>query len=53
MDNNTSLSKTEGARNSDWFKELNKIAKQNLSTFGNSQARFGNYRDFEKIMGNK
>lgn len=50
MDNATSLSKTEGARNSDWFKELNTMAKTNLNNFGPSQAKYFGYDDFEEKM---
>lgn len=51
MDRSSSLSKTRGARESNWFKELNTIAKKNLSTFGQSQEKFDGYPEFEKIIG--
>lgn len=51
MDTNSKLSETDGARYSNWFKELNTMAKKNFSVFGPNQSKYFRYKDFEKVMG--
>jgi hypothetical protein len=50
MDRESTLDIDRGARDSNWFKELNAIAKKNLSSFGPSQNKYEGYKEFEKMF---
>ena len=53
MDSDRDLALANTEKKGDWFYKMRDLVHHNLGTFGESQARFNTYEDFEKQIGKR